>query len=132
MKSRNVFFTLFLVLIILVLVISRIRHEPRQRELFDRHPAHLSYTHHALCRMDCRHISENDIAQIMENGIINLNKSDRYGRPCPTYALQGFTNDGRDLRIIFAQCNTDTRVITCYNLKEDFECHCPGDELKNH
>jgi hypothetical protein len=82
--------------------------------------------------MGCRHISQSDIAQIMENGIINLNKSDRYGRPCPTYALQGFTKDGRDLRIIFAQCNTDTRVITCYNLKEDFECHCPGDELKNH
>ena len=127
MKSRNVFFTLFLVITVFVLLISRIRHEPHAKELFNRHPLHLQYTHHALCRMSCRHISDHDIYEIMEKGVINLNKSDRYGRPCPTYALQGFTYDGRDLRIIFAQCSDETRVITCYNLKQDFECHCPGD-----
>jgi hypothetical protein len=129
-KPQNVFFTLFLVLVILALVIARVRHEPKEKELFDRHPVHLEYTHHALCRMDCRHITTKDIGQIMEKGIINLNKSDRNRQPCPVYALQGYTDDGRDLRIIFAQCASETKVITCYNLKQDFECHCPGDEHK--
>jgi hypothetical protein len=40
--------------------------------------------------------------------------------PCPTYALQGYTNDGQHLRVIFAQCATKTKVVTCY-----------GDEKKN-
>ena len=131
MKPRNVFFTLFLILAILAILISRIRHEPREREAFDRHPAHLTYTHHALCRMDCRQISREDINEIMEKGIINFNKSYSNDRPCPTFALQGFTSSGEDLRVIFAQCGDDTKVVTCYNLKKDFECHCPGDENKN-
>ncbi|HEV7620792.1 MAG TPA: DUF4258 domain-containing protein [Flavisolibacter sp.] len=131
MNPKNVFFTLFLIIVILAIIISRIRHEPLSKELFDRHPAHLEYTHHALCRMECRHITKFDIDQIMQKGIINLNKTNRYDRPCPTFALQGFTSDGRDLRIIFAQCTGDTKVITCYNLKEDPVCHCPGDDLKN-
>ena len=131
MKPKDVFFTLILVIVILAIIVSRLRHEPGGKELFDRHPAHLDYTRHALCRMDCRHISKSDIDQIMEKGIINLNKSNRYASPCPVYAIQGYTDDGKDLRVIFAQCSGDTKVITCYNLKVDFECHCPGDEAKN-
>jgi len=131
MKQRPATFTLFIVLALLFIFIYKRWHEPRLREAFDRHPAQVYYTKHALCRMDCRHISKEDINEIMENGIINLNKSNRFDRPCPTFALQGQTSDGEKLRIILAQCNKETRVITCYNLEEDFECHCPGDEKKN-
>jgi hypothetical protein len=68
----------------------------------------------------------------MNRGIINLAKSDPRDRPCPTYALQGETGDGESVRIIFAQCPAETKVITCYNLHKEFECHCSGDERKNH
>ena len=81
--------------------------------------------------MDCRHISKEDIAEIMDKGIINFNKSNKADRPCPTFALQGETNEGEKIRVIFAQCSDETKIITCYNLQEDFECHCPGDENKN-
>ena len=128
MKPKNVIFTLFLVLAILALFIRRMVHEPRAKELFDRHPAYLSYTRHALCRMDCREISKSDIDEVMQRGIINLNRSDRNDRPCPTYALQGTTKDGENLRVIFAQCEEETKVVTCYNLEEDFQCDCPGDK----
>jgi len=128
MKPKNVIFTLFLALALLVIYIKRVSHEPTARELFDRHPAHLAYTKHALCRMDCRHISKEDIQEIIDRGIINLNKSDRNDKPCPTYALQGQTGEGESLRVIFAQCGEETKVITCYNLKKEFECHCSGDE----
>ncbi len=80
--------------------------------------------------MDCRQISKKDIAEVMKKGIINLGKSDRTDKPCPTYAIQGTTSDGEYLRIIFAQCKKETKVVTAYNLNEDFECHCPGDETK--
>ena len=105
--------------------------EPVKKESFDRSPDELIYTKHAICRMDCRKIREDDINDILEKGIINLNWSNRNSRPCPTYALQGVTNDGEKLRVIFAQCDEVTKVVTCDNLNEDFECHCPGDEKKN-
>ena len=66
----------------------------------------------------------------MEKGIINFNKSGKEDRPCPTFALQGTTSGGESIRVIFAQCPAETKVITCYNLNEDFTCHCPGDERK--
>ena len=131
MKQRPATFTLFIVLGLLFIFLFKRWHEPRTSEAFDRHPSHLYYTKHALCRMDCRHISKDDITEIMEKGIINLNKSNRFDRPCPTFAVQGQTTDGEKLRIIISQCNKETKVITCYNLQEDFECHCPGDEKKN-
>lgn len=80
--------------------------------------------------MDCRQISKEDIKEIMKKGIINFNRTNRRDRPCPTFALQGRTSDGERLRVIFAQCDNQTKVVTCYNLDEDFECFCPGDENK--
>lgn len=119
------------VLILLFVFIYKRWQEPVRKEAFDRTPSHLYYTKHALCRMDCRHISKEDIKEIMKKGIINFNKSNRRDRPCPTFALQGETNDGEKLRVVFAQCDDETKVVTCYNLEEDFECHCPGDPSTN-
>ena len=130
MNSRKATYTLLIVLgILLIFLISRWQ-EPMSREAFDRTPDKLSYTRHALCRMDCRRISREDIDEIMKKGIINFSKSDRNDRPCPTYAIQGETSDGEKLRVVFAQCAEETKVVTCYNLVEDFDCSCPGDEKK--
>lgn len=132
MKSRNVILTVLLLIGVLAFFFGRLRLEPRAREAFDRHPRHLYYTKHARCRMDCRHISEGEIGEIMDKGIINLSKSHQQDKPCPTIALQGTTSRGASLRVIFAQCSDETKVITCYNLNEEPECHCPGDERKTH
>jgi len=131
MKTSRATYTLIVVLLFLAAFILIRSHEPRRGEAFNRHPGHLSYSRHAQCRMDCRHISPQDIADIMEKGIINFNRSNRNGRPCPTFALQGLTSGGATLRVVFAQCREETKVVTCYNLREEFECHCPGDENKN-
>jgi hypothetical protein len=122
MRSRNVLLTLFFVLLLLTVFVVRRAREPGGRELFDRTPGRLEYTRHALCRMDCRRISREDIAEVMRKGVINLGRSDRRDRPCPTYALQGTTPGGEYIRVIFAQCSDETRVVTCYNLKKDFPC----------
>ena len=126
MKPKQATYTLIIVLVLLFVFIYKRWQEPLRREAFDRTPAHLYYTKHALCRMDCRQISKKDIGEIMRKGIINFNKSNRRERPCPTFALQGQTSDGEKIRVIFAQCNDETKVITCYNLEEDFECNCPS------
>ena len=95
---------------------------------FNRNLSAVEYTAHARCRMDCRKISGADIKEIMGEGKINYGKSDLQDKPCPTYALEGYTDDNEHLRVVFAQCNTKTKVVTCINLDEDFECHCPGDQ----
>jgi hypothetical protein len=138
MRSKKAGFILLLILALAVLFIrkwkglqeqSDVTHTVRQRG-FDRRTSTLAYTQHARCRMNCRHISQNDINDIMRNGEINYAKTDVHDTPCPTYAVQGHTNDGQHLRVIFAQCETRTKVVTCYDLEKDFECHCPGDETK--
>ena len=40
-------------------------------DVIDRHPGKLIYTKHARCRMDCRHIDESEVDEIMANGRIN-------------------------------------------------------------
>jgi len=136
MRSGKVLVSL--ILIIALVVFAAVKWhlwEPQKKEAFNRHPSHLVYTHHAICRMDCRHISKKDIVEIMQRGIIIFNRSNIYDRPCPTFALQGFTNGHENLRVIFAQCDNETKVVTCYNLHKEYECHCPGDQngssLKN-
>lgn len=102
-----------------------------KRRGFAREAINLEYTKHSLCRMECRKISRQDIKLIMAEGEINYRKSDLQDKPCPTYALEGYTRDKEHLRVVFAQCNTITKVVTCINLDEEFACDCPGDERKN-
>ena len=130
MKNRSIVVSIFLLIAIFLIFLIRHCNEPMPKEAFDRRPTSLIFTKHALCRMDCRHISKEEVKEIMEKGIINFNKSDKQDRPCHTYALQGRTTGGEYIRVIFAQCPTETKVVTCYNLEEDFECYCPGDEKK--
>jgi hypothetical protein len=125
MKTKRATYTLIIVLVLLFVFIWQRWLEPRMREAFERHPSHLYYTKHALCRMNCRHISSEDINEIMHKGVIIFNKSNRWARPCPTFALQGQTSEGENIRVIFAQCDKETKVVTCYNLREEFECNCP-------
>ena len=86
--------------------------------------AHLIYTHHARCRMDCRHITEKEVKEILEKGDINYSKSDAHALPDPKYALEGYTTEGQHLRIVFAPSKNDIIVITCIELGIEWECHC--------
>jgi len=97
----------------------------------DRRVSFLEYTQHAKCRMDCRHITQDEVKYILQNGQINYRKSEAQGHPCPTYALEGYSPEKQHLRIVFAQCDYKTKVVTCIDLDTDFECHCPGDDNKH-
>lgn len=130
MKKRNAFFPFLLVVLVFVAFLIRRWNEPEPKEAFNRSPALFQFTNRALCRMDCWQISRKEVEEIMQKGVIHFNKSNKRARPCPTFALQGRTKRGAYIRVIFAQCATETSVITCYNLEKDFACHCSGDENK--
>jgi hypothetical protein len=97
---------------------------------FDRRVSYLQYSKHAKCRMECRHITQAEVEEIMKDGKINYNKSDISNARCPRYAIEGITNDKQDVRIVFAQCNDATTVVTVIDLDTEWTCHCPGDDKK--
>ena len=97
---------------------------------FDRRVSYLEYSNHAKCRMQCRKISQAEVEEIMRDGKINYNKSDLQNARCPRYAVEGLTRDDQRVRIIYAQCNDKTVVVTVIDLETDFKCDCPGDDDK--
>ena len=84
----------------------------------------LVYTKHAKCRMSCRNISESEVEAIQKSGTINYHKSDLQDSPCPSYAIEGRTNDGQMVRIVFGACQKVTTVITCIDIDVEHTCEC--------
>ena len=85
----------------------------------------LIYTKHARCRMDCRHITEGEIKEILTENNINARKSDANGKPCPTYSYEGYSHEHQHLRIVIAKCDDRAwKVVTCIDLGNEFECNC--------
>lgn len=74
--------------------------------------------------MDCRHIDESEVKEILRNGRINYSKSELKSTPCPTYAVEGVTQDGQSVRIIVGDCDSRASIVTVIDLKNDFECEC--------
>ncbi len=97
---------------------------------FDRRTTYLEYSKHAKCRMQCRKISQAEVEEIMQDGKINYSKSDLQNARCPRYAVEGRTKDDQRVRIVYAQCNESTTVVTVIDLETDFQCSCPGDDDK--
>ena len=95
---------------------------------FDRRISWLKYSNHAKCRMDCRKVSQGEVEEIMKEGKINYKKSDLQNTRCPRYAVEGITSDEQRVRIVYAQCNESTTVVTVIDLDTDFTCSCPGDD----
>jgi hypothetical protein len=97
---------------------------------FDRRISYLEYSKHAKCRMQCRRISQAEVEEIMQDGKINYTKSDLQNARCPRYAIEGVTVDNQKVRIVFAQCNDKTEVVTVIDLNTEWSCECPGDDKK--
>ena len=74
--------------------------------------------------MVCRQIDKREIAEILQKGRINHEKSDPASRPDPKYALEGYTQDGQEVRIIFAQADEGTVVVTVIDLQKEWSCNC--------
>jgi uncharacterized protein DUF4258 len=97
---------------------------------FDRRVSYLQYSNHAQCRMECRHITQSEVEETMRDGQINYRKSDIQNTRCPRYAVEDQTKDGQHVRIVFAQCNDYTEVVTVIDLDTEWTCECPGDDDK--
>jgi hypothetical protein len=91
---------------------------------FDRNTTNLYFTKHAKCRMACRDISEDEVIDILKNGKVNYRKSNLQDAKGPTYALEGATRDGQEVRIIFAPKQSHLTVVTVIDLGVEHVCDC--------
>jgi hypothetical protein len=92
---------------------------------FDRDPEAIHYSKHARCRMECRHVDESEVKEMIEKGDINFSKSELNTDDChKRYALEGVSHDRQRLRIIVAECNDDLTVITVIDLGQEWPCDC--------
>jgi hypothetical protein len=90
----------------------------------DRNAAKLFFTKHAKCRMKCRHITQQEVKDILANGEINYNKSDLQDARGATYAVEGITRDRQRVRIIFAPKQAHLTVVTVIDLEVEYTCNC--------
>lgn len=84
----------------------------------------IRYSNHARCRMDCREITEAEVKNILEKGKINYSKSDLKDKPCPTYALEGISDDRQKIRVVVGNCENEAVVITVIDLENEHACDC--------
>jgi len=83
----------------------------------------VAYTHHARCRMSCRRFDEDEVEQVLRDGVLDPERT-RLDGECPSHALEGTTRDGQRARMVFAACPTETRVVTVIDLDTDWPCAC--------
>lgn len=90
----------------------------------NRNPSRLIYSKHARCRMDCRHIDELEVKEILAKGSINVEKIETDSRGT-TYPLEGITRQGQKVRIVFAPKKDGSMVVvTVIDLEKEYQCHC--------
>ena len=97
---------------------------PKLRIILERNTQEIFFTKHARCRMECRHITQKEVKEIILNGKVNYNKSDLNDAKGPTYALEGITSDDQHVRIIVAPKRGHLSVVTVIDLEKDFACDC--------
>lgn len=76
----------------------------------------LQYTLQDSCKMQCNGISIEEIRTVLKTGKINYDKSNVQEKPCGIYAVEGNTTDGQNLRILIADCDTISKMITAIDL----------------
>ena len=92
-------------------------------EGFDRNTTNLIFSKHAKCRMDCRHIDESEVREILKNGTVNEKKIQRDKRGI-TWPVEGTTHDGQRVRIVFAPKDNGLVVVTVIDLGTEWSCDC--------
>lgn len=90
----------------------------------NRNAGNLIFTRHAKCRMKCRDITEDEVKEILQKGIMNNMKSDLSNERGPTYALEGYSHENQHLRIIFAPKKDELVVVSCVDLDKEWHCDC--------
>lgn len=123
-RKTNLFFLIIILIVFLIIKgFSWFRNGNSGDESF-RNSTHLILTKHIKCRMDCRHITEDEIKEIIKNGEINYNKSGTGSKGDSTFALEGFSHENQHIRVVVAPESEGLVLITCIDLDKEWPCNC--------
>jgi len=128
-KRRNTIVLIVLVAIFIIIKLiafykqNNVVGNSSNNDLF-RNTNHLILTNHAKCRMDCRHITEQEIKEIIHGGKVNYSKNGTGTKGDETFALEGYSNEHQHLRIVVAPESDGLVVITCIDLDNEWQCNC--------
>ena len=96
---------------------------PKERVLQKLQENELIYTLQANCSMECGNISKAEVQQILMTGEVIFSKSRVKEKPCPVYVVEGKANE-RSLRILFAVCEQETKMLNAIDLSKESSCEC--------
>eukprot|EP00740_Mantoniella_antarctica_P018736 CAMPEP_0198680682 /NCGR_PEP_ID=MMETSP1468-20131203/5323_1 /TAXON_ID=1461545 /ORGANISM="Mantoniella sp, Strain CCMP1436" /LENGTH=177 /DNA_ID=CAMNT_0044421317 /DNA_START=177 /DNA_END=710 /DNA_ORIENTATION=+ len=77
----------------------------------------ITFSEHAACRMDCRHVTREHVAATLATGAVSARHSTPGARPCPRWALE---QDG--VRAVWAECRDETKLVTVIDTVTDHPC----------
>ncbi len=81
------------------------------------------FTKHARCRMKCRHITQEEVKEIVQKAQVNYKKSELDAAQGPKYALEGVTSrDKQHVRIIVAPKQRHLSIVTVIDLENEWAC----------
>ncbi len=90
-------------------------------EGFSRAPDSIIYTKHSRCRMECRHITEEEVKEILQTGEVVANKVEEDSRG-KTYPIDGRTKEDKMVRIVVAPKRNNLVIVTVIDLDNDWPC----------
>lgn len=92
-------------------------------DVFRNPSADYYFTRHARCRMKCRHITQEEVKEIVQKAEVNYRKSELDGAQGPKYALEGYTlKDNQHVRIIVAPKQRHLTIVTVIDLENEWAC----------
>lgn len=92
-------------------------------DIFRDESAEYFFTKHARCRMECRHITQYEVKEIVRKAEVNYNKSELDAPRGPKYALEGYTSkDHQHVRIIVVPKQKHLTIVTVIDLDEEWAC----------
>jgi hypothetical protein len=92
-------------------------------DVFRDERAEYFFTKHARCRMDCRHITQREVKEIVRKAEVNYAKSELDAPRGPKYALEGYTSkEKQHIRIIAAPKQKHLTIVTVIDLDEEWAC----------
>ena len=125
LKRKTLYYFILSVLALLLIIKGFDAFSPKAgRAASFRNSSHLILTKHAKCRMACRQITEGEIRQILEDGVINYKKSGIGSQGDSTFAVEGYSTEKQHIRVIVAPENDGMVIITCIDLDREWPCGC--------
>ncbi len=125
MKRKTTGYFLLVVVIVFLIIrgFSWFKNGNQGYESF-RNISHLILTKHVKCRMNCRHITEEEIKEILKGGSVNYAKSGIGSKGDSTFALEGYSHENQHIRVVVAPESDGLVIITCIDLGKEWPCNC--------